>query len=73
MLIYGKLVDVSLRNNVASGTKRGASGTKTNCDASQTVESQTNNSHNEFCHCNCFDWTSLEENWMLDLSYTDKM
>lgn len=48
MLIYGKLVDVSLRNNVASGTKRGASGTKTNCDASQTVESQTNNSHNEF-------------------------
>lgn len=49
MLIYDKLVDVSLRNYVA---ERGASGTKTNRDASQTVESQTNNS--EFCYCNCF-------------------
>ncbi len=68
MLIYGKPVDVSLRNYVA---ERGASGTKNNCDASQTVESQTNNS--EFCYCNCFVWTSLEDNWMLDLSYIDKM
>lgn len=70
MLIYGKAVDVSLRNNVA---ERGASGTKTKCDASQTVESQTNNSHSEFCYCYCFVWMSLEDNWMLDLIYIDKM
>lgn len=70
LLIYGKMVYVSLGNNVA---ERGASGTKTNCDASQTVESQTNNSHSEFYYCSCFVWTSLEDNWMLDLSYIDKM
>lgn len=70
MLIYGKPVDVSLRNYVM---ERGASGTKTNCDAFQKVESQANNSHSEFCYCNCFVWTSLEDNWMLDLSYIDKM
>lgn len=64
------MVDVSLGNNVA---ERGASGTKTNCDESQTVESQTNNCHSEFCYCSCFVWMSLEDNRMLDLSYTDKM